>query len=155
MEVSNFSEIEAEFIERVHAMIWCSAATVDSKQRPRSRILHPIWEGQTGWICTHRHSYKSKHLDTNPHMSLAYVTDIMKPVYVDCITEWVEDLDEKRRVWEVFRSTPEPLGFDPAIDFVRYDHEGFGLLKLNPWRIALVTFPAPSHEKGQRIWRNE
>jgi hypothetical protein len=59
MEVSSFSEIEAEFIERVGTMIWCSAATVDSKARPRSRILHPIWEGRIGWVCTHRHSYKT------------------------------------------------------------------------------------------------
>jgi len=27
------------------------------------------------------------------------------------------------------------------------------LLKLTPWRIALVTFPAESHATGQRIWR--
>jgi len=26
-------------------------------------------------------------------------------------------------------------------------------LQLTPWRIALVTFPAPSHDEGQRIWR--
>ena len=45
MEVTNFAEIEAEFIERVHTMVWCSAATVDRQGRPRSRILHPIWEG--------------------------------------------------------------------------------------------------------------
>jgi hypothetical protein len=36
---------------------------------------------------------------------------------------------------------------------VRPDHEKFGLLKLTPWRIALVTFPAESHDTGQRIWR--
>jgi hypothetical protein len=58
MEVRSFAEIEEGFIRRVHTMVWCNMATVDGKQRPRSRIVHPIWEGQTGWIGTHRTSHK-------------------------------------------------------------------------------------------------
>ena len=51
MRVENFVDIEAEFIERVHSRVLCTAATIDTKQRPRSRILHPIWEGvnRLGW----------------------------------------------------------------------------------------------------------
>jgi uncharacterized pyridoxamine 5'-phosphate oxidase family protein len=153
MEVANFSDIEAEFILRVHGMVWCSVATVDSQQRPRSRILHPFWEGSTGWIATHRSSHKSRHLAHNPYVSLAYITDIHKPVYVDCRTEWVDNLDIKKRVWELFKNAPPPLGFDPAQDFIRPDHENFGLLKLIPWRIDLVSFPAESFEKGTLVWR--
>lgn len=152
MRVENFSDIESDFIERVHKMVWCNVATIDSQQRPRSRILHPIWEGSTGWICTHRDSYKSKHLEHNPHVSLAYITNIMQPVYVDCKAEWMTDLNEKRRIWELFRTTPEPLGFDPAHDFINPEHGNFGLLKLTPWRIDLVTFPAPSFAEGTRVW---
>jgi general stress protein 26 len=155
MQVTNFSEIEAEFIERVHKMVWCSVATVDSKGRPRSRILHPIWEGSTGWIGTHRSSHKSKHLEKNPYVSLAYITEIMKPVYVDCRVEWINDLAEKQRIWDLFKNTPPPLGYDPAHDFIRPDHENFGLLKLMPWRIDLVSFPAESFDKGTRVWRGE
>lgn len=65
MDVRSFSEIEAEFLERVYRMIWCNVATVDGRGRPRSRLLHPIWEGMTGWIATHRHSHKSRHLAHN------------------------------------------------------------------------------------------
>lgn len=155
MEVPHFADIEAEFIERVHSIVWCTAATVDRQQRPRSRILHPIWEGSTGWICTHRDSHKSKHLEHNPYLSLTYCTDIMRPIHVDCVTAWVDDLVEKRRVWALFKNTPPPLGFDPAQDFVRPEHDNFGLLKLTPWRIALVNFPAESHEAGQKIWRKK
>ncbi len=114
-----------------------------------------MWEGSTGWICTHRDSYKAKHLANNPYVSLAYITNIMQPVYADCKTEWINDLDEKRRVWELFKNTPEPLGFDPAQDFIKPEHENFGLLKLIPWRIDLVTFPAPSFKEGTRVWLNE
>ena len=56
-----------------------------------------------------------------------------------------ERFDQKARVWDLFKNAPSPLGYDPAIDFIRPDHENFGLLKLTPWRIALVTFPAESH----------
>jgi uncharacterized pyridoxamine 5'-phosphate oxidase family protein len=154
MKINHFSEIEAEFIQRVHTMVWCNVATVDSKGRPRSRILHPIWEGATGWIGTQRNSYKQRHLEQNPYVSLAYITDVMKPVYVDCKVAWVEDLAEKARIWDLFKHAPPPLGYDPAHDFIAPDHENFGLLKLTPWRIAIVTFPAPSHYEGQRIWRS-
>lgn len=95
MEVTDFAEMEAEFIQRVHRMVWCSAATIDAKQRPRSRILHPIWEGATGWIGTHRNSFKARHLARNPHMSLAYIAELMTPVYVECTAEWVDDLAQK------------------------------------------------------------
>lgn len=153
MKVTDFSEIEAEFIQRVHTMVWCSVATVDSHNRPRSRVLHPIWEGATGWITTHRHSHKARHLAHNPYVSLAYITNIHTPVYADCVAEWVDDLDEKRRIWELFKSTPPPLGYDPAMEFGTPEHDDFGLLKLTPWRIDLVSFPAPSFEEGTRVWR--
>ena len=118
MEVRDFSEIEAEFIKRVHTMVWCSAATVDVQGRPRSRILHPIWEGATGWVGTHRN--KARHLARNPYMSLAYITEIMKPVYVDCTAEWVDGLKTggasgicsrpRRRLWA---TTPRTISSAP------------------------------------------
>lgn len=154
MKITDFSEIEAEFIHRVHKMVWCSAATIDRHDRPRSRILHPIWEGATGWIGTHRHSHKARHLEHNPYVSLAYVSDVFSPVYVDCKAEWIEDMDQKRRIWDLFKNAPEPLGYDPAMTFGSVDHENFGLLKLTPWRIDLVTFPSPSYEEGTKVWRN-
>ncbi len=153
MRVTQFAEMETEFIERVHTMVWCSVATIDSQQRPRSRILHPIWEGSIGWIGTNRHSHKSQHLAHNPHMSLAYVANIMQPVYIDCTAEWIDDLAAKQRIWDMFKAAPPPLGYDPAPIFISPDHADFGLLKLTPWRIELVTFPAPSHDEGSRLWR--
>ncbi|MCA0452394.1 MAG: pyridoxamine 5'-phosphate oxidase family protein [Chloroflexi bacterium] len=155
MRVQHFSEIETEFLQRVNTMIWCNVATIDENSRPRSRILHPLWEGATGWICTHRDSFKSRHLAANPFVSLAYIANVMQPVYIDAKTEWVEDMAVKRRVWNFFKNTPEPLGFDPAHDFIRPDHENFGLLRLTSWRIDLVTFPAPSFKEGTRVWTQD
>lgn len=155
MEVEHFAEIEAEFIDRVHSMVWCNAATVDRQQRPYSRILHPLWEGSTGWLLTHRDSHKSKHLEQNPYLSLAYIRgDIQRPVYADCKAAWVEDQSVKERVWELFKSAPPPLGFDPAPEFESPASPRCGVLRLSPWRIVLVTFPAESYDAGHLVWRD-
>ncbi len=148
IRVNSFAEIEAEFIERVHSVVWCSFATIDTKNRPRSRILHPIWEEATGWILTWRNSPKAGHLAHNPHVSLAYVADIAKPVYVECTAEWIDDTAGKQHVWDLFAAAPEPLGYDPAPIFQAVDHPNLGLLKLTPWRIEVATVPVHSH-----IWR--
>jgi hypothetical protein len=80
-ELISFAEIETEFIRRVHTMVWCSMATMDTRNRLRSRILHPIWEVAVGWASARPHSLKAKHLAHNPYVSLAYIADIAKPVY--------------------------------------------------------------------------
>ena len=72
MDVESFDQVEPEFSERIKRIVWCSVVTVDRKGRPRSRILHPIWEGSTGYIATGRHSFKAKHLAKNPYVSLTY-----------------------------------------------------------------------------------
>ncbi|NJL94826.1 MAG: pyridoxamine 5'-phosphate oxidase family protein [Anaerolineae bacterium] len=152
MEVNNFAEIAAEFSARVRKVVWCNMATVDPLGRPRSRVLHPIWEGVIGWIGTSVGSYKGHHLRQNPYVSLAYIADITRPVYVDCLAEWIEDPAQRQYVWDLFEHTPEPIGYDPAPFFGTL--ETFGVLKLTPWRIDLVSFPAPSLQEGSQIWHN-
>jgi general stress protein 26 len=137
MRVASISEIEQEFQARVNKMVLCSFATLDAHNRVRSRILHPLWEGMTGWICTRRGTPKAKHLAHHPYVSLAYIADIEKPVYVDCVAGWEDDADTKRRIWELFRTTPPPVGYDPTPVFGSPDHPNFGLLKVTPWRINL------------------
>jgi len=148
----SFEELESEFISRVHTMVWCSAATIDTKDRPRSRILHPIWESGTGWVGSRPQSLKAKHLARNPHMSLAYIADVAKPVYADCIAEWENDLSVKQHVWDLFKSAPEPLGFDYGRVFKDAADPGFGVLKLSPWRIELFDISNPS---GRKVWINK
>lgn len=149
MKVSSFSEIEKEFIERVHGIVWCSVATLDTKNRIRSRILHPIWEGATGWIFTRRHSLKAKHIAHNPHVSLAYIDDVVKPVYVDCTAEWADDGNDKQRIWDLFLSAPPPLGFDFGKIFSCGDDPNCGLLKLTPWRIEMANMVNRDDDK---VW---
>src|SRR5512138_2123752 len=125
MEVSSFAELEQEFMDRVSRVVWCSLATVDRQNHPRSRVVHPVWEGPTGWLTTRRETLKMKHLTVNPYVSLAYVTEIAKPVYVDCRVEWVEDLAERRRVVDFIRALPPPVGFDAEAIFLPIEHPNF------------------------------
>lgn len=142
---STFADIADEFARRVERMVWCNAATVDTCGRPRSRLLHPIWEGAIGWVTTHRHSLKARHLVRNPYLSLAYSADFATPVFVDCTAEWEEDLDQKRQIWSLLTLAPRPLGFDPTLTFGNHENPEFGLLKLIPWRIEVATPPAETH----------
>lgn len=149
MEVAAFADIESAFLQRVHTMVWCNVATIDSCGRPRSRVLHPIWVGAMGWIATRRSSHKAKHIATHPYVSLAYVSDVARPVYADCYAEWDDSAETKQWLWDQFLNTPPPLGYDPAPIFGSIDDPGYGVLKLTPWRIELVQFPEPP-----RVWRN-
>jgi general stress protein 26 len=149
VRVSSFSEIEKEFIERVHAIVWCNMATLDTRNRLRSRIVHPIWEGARGWATARPRSLKAKHLAHNSYVSLAYVSEIARPVYVDCKAEWEIDPAKKRQVWELFRSSAPPLGFDPANIFEGVNDPEFGVLRFTPWRVDLFDI---ANSANRRIW---
>ena len=112
MDVKSFAEIEEEFMSRVRRIVWCTVATVNRQGRLRSRILHPMWEGATGWIATNRHSLKEKHLQQNSYVSLSYWDQQHQQIYVDCKAVWEESSSEKQRLWDLFKNTPPPLGYD-------------------------------------------
>jgi len=153
MEVASFSEIEEEFNKRVQRIVWCTAATMDRKGRPRTRILHPIWEGATGWIATGRHSLKEKHLVGNPHLSLTYWDPQHQQIYADCKAEWVDEAAEKRRIWDLYKNTPPPLGYDPGMIWqAGPDDPGYGLLKLTPWRIEISSIMDMMSGKPPLVW---
>jgi len=150
LEVGSFAEIEEEFVRRAHTMVWCNCATIDPRQRPRSRVLHPIWEGTTGWIATGRNSPKSRHLQQNSFVSLAYIADPLRPVYVDCRAQWEEDAATKQRIWELFKGTAPPLGYDLSRFWGNVANPAYGVLRLAPWRIQLADLLQPQNVK---VWR--
>jgi general stress protein 26 len=153
MDVESFSDIETELMERISRIVWCTVTTVDRKGRPRGRILHPIWEGSTGWIATGRMSFKARHLSENPFVSLAYWNPQYEQVYADCRAEWVDDPKEKARLWDPFKATPEPLGYDLGLFWKRADDPGYRLLKLDPWRVELWALGEMMKGQPPRVWK--
>ena len=153
IDISSFEEIRAEFMRRVEQVVWCSMATNDARNRLRSRIVHPVWEGASGWILTRRHSPKEKHLAHNPYVSLSYWDPRQQQVHVEAVAEWVDADAEKRRVWDLVKKTPEPVGYDPALIWNAGPADPtYGVLKLTPWRIEVSSLAELMTGKAM-IWK--
>jgi len=116
---------------------------------------HPIWERSTGWIATGRETLKTKHLALNPYVSCSYWDQQHQQIYADCEAEWVDDQDEKLRIWDLYKNTPPPLGYDPGIIWQNGpDDAGYGLLKLTPWRIELYGLAGVMTGAAGEVWHN-
>jgi general stress protein 26 len=156
-EVADFAGIADEFNRRVSGIVWCTVATVDTKNRPRTRILHPIWEtdgGVVGYIATGRHSFKEKHIANNPNVSLTYWDPEHQQVYVDATADWLDDIVDKQRIWDLFKNTPMPYGYDPGMIWREgIEKSDFGVLRLKPRRIELFGIADLMAGRPPTVWR--
>lgn len=140
----SLADIAPKFVEMAHQIVWCTVATVDAKGRPRSRILHPIWEHQgdslIGWIATGATPTKVAHLEASPYVSCNYWTPAQDTCVAECHAEWVEDIAEREHVWDALANGPEPVGYDPSIipGWDNAHSPAFSALKLTPWRLRVM-----------------
>ncbi len=141
--MSELTTVAPAFLAMAHEIVWASVATVDRRGRPRSRVLHPIWEWDgtslVGWIGTGPTPLKRAHLEASPHVSVNYWTPAQDTCVAECRAEWAFDDATCTRVWESFKSAPAPLGYDPAIIPV-WDEptsDSFAVLRLEPRRARL------------------
>jgi general stress protein 26 len=139
-----FADIEQDFLRFTADIVYCTVTTVDAQGRPRSRVMHPIFEvvdGEPmGWAVTDRSPVKTRHLAANPHVACSYWSPAQNTVAVDCVATWVDDIAGKQHVWDLFRLTPPPLGWG---DLSAYQpggitHPLFQPLQLRPWRIQVL-----------------
>ncbi|MEZ4571472.1 MAG: pyridoxamine 5'-phosphate oxidase family protein [Thermomicrobiales bacterium] len=74
--MQELQEVAPPFVEMAHGIVWCNVATVDREDRPRSRILHPVWQWDgdalVGWIGTGPTPVKQAHLNHSPFVSCSY-----------------------------------------------------------------------------------
>ncbi len=146
MPSSPFADLRADFERIVAQTVFCSATTVDEHGRPRSRMLHPIFTVEDGlplgWALTGRTPLKTRHLALNPYVSCTYWTPSHDTVIVDCDASWVEDTREKQAVWDLFLTTPTPLGWgaDGLAGYgpQRWASLVFSPLRLDPWRVQVM-----------------
>lgn len=156
MDVATFAEIQEEFDKRVQRIVWCTVTTIDRKGRPRSRILHPIWEGSTGYIATGRESFKAKHIEKHPYISCSYWDPQHQQIYAECNAEWVDKQAEKQRIWDLFKNTPMPYGYDPAMFWPGGpEDKAFGVLKLTPWRLEISAIADMMTGAPPKVWRGK
>ena len=71
-----FAELAEDFLTFTADIVYCTVTTVDPAGRPRSRVMHPIFEvvdGQPrGWAVTDRSPVKTRHLAANPFVCCSY-----------------------------------------------------------------------------------
>ncbi|MAT83921.1 MAG: pyridoxamine 5-phosphate oxidase [Gammaproteobacteria bacterium] len=141
--MASLEQTAPAFVEMAHRIVWCSAASVDRQGRPRSRVLHPLWQWDgkrlSGWIATGPTPTKRAHLAASPYLSLNYWEPGQDTCVAECRAEWAFDEATRRQVWEAFKQAPAPVGYDPAM-IPGWDgptSDTFAALHLTPWRLRV------------------
>jgi hypothetical protein len=141
--MNSLKETAPAFVEMAHRIVWCSVASVDGQGRPRSRILHPIWqwdgEQLVGWIATGPTETKRAHLAASPYLSLNYWDSTHDTCTAECQASWAFDIETRTMVWNLFVNAPAPVGYNPAIipAWTGPEADAFAALRLDPWRLRV------------------
>lgn len=158
--MTSLADIAPAFVATAHRIVWATVATVDTQGRPRSRILHPIWEWDgdelVGWIGTGATPVKQAHLDSTPFASVTYWDPRHDVATAECHAVLLHDDETCIRVWEMLENGPEPVGYDPAIVPVWTEPTAptFSALRLDPWRLRVFPGTMLLEPTGEVLdWR--
>jgi hypothetical protein len=117
--MTELATIAPAFLEMAHRIVWATVATVGPDQRPRTRVLHPLWhwdgEALTGIVATEPTPLKRAHLAHTPYLSVTYWNPDNDTCTADCGAEWILDDEGREEVWRRFVEAPAPVGYDPAV----------------------------------------
>jgi hypothetical protein len=154
---SSPTTVAEQFVAIAHRIVWCSLATVDRRGRPRSRIVHPIWERDgdclVGWVITRPTPLKLAHIEHSPYVSCSYWDAAHDVATAECRAEWAVDAG---RAWELFRAADPPLGYDPATIFPGGpEGDGSAVLRLEPWRLRAADVETLAGGKPALVWRDQ
>lgn len=153
--MSELPKAAPAFVEMAHRIVWASVATVDTSGRPRSRILHPIWqwdgERLVGWIATSPTPIKRAHLGASPFASVSYWAPNHDTCVAECRAELHYDDETRTMVWNMFANAPEPVGYDPRIipAWTSPTAPAFVALRLEPWRLYVMPGSVMTQQSGQ------
>jgi hypothetical protein len=150
--------VATEFVAIAHRVVWATLATVDRRGRPRSRVVHPIWEpagdGIVGWVTTRPTPLKRAHLARTPYVSVSYWDAAHDVAVAECAARWVDDVSERARVWGLCRAAPAPLGHDPATVWPNGpDSPDAAVLRLDPWRLRAAAAATLARGESAAVWR--
>ncbi|KAB2344747.1 pyridoxamine 5'-phosphate oxidase family protein [Actinomadura rudentiformis] len=153
-KVKTFAELQDEFDAYIGDIVYATMTTVDKKGRPRARVLIPIWEvvdgKPVGWLATYKTPVKEAHLANNPHTTFSYWTKRQNAVAVDTVAEWVDDLDIKKRVWDLYsRTSPKGAGYELGQFWTSPADPKLHVLRLEPWRVQVIR----GRDLRSKIWQ--
>jgi hypothetical protein len=139
----DLSAVAPSFVHIANSIVWCAAATVDRFGRPRSRILHPLWEWDgaalVGWIATSPTPVKIDNLKEHPYMSCSYWAETQDTCTAECQAQVLYDNETRVEVWNKFKTAPPPVGYDPAVIplWNAPSDDNFVVVRLDPWRLRV------------------
>ena len=154
-------QIAPAFVDMAHQIVWASVATVDADCRPRTRILHPLWQWDgsalTGWIATIPTQLKREHLAAHPEISISYWTTNHDTCSAEATAQWHFDDETCIAVWDMFKHAPAPVGYDPAI-IPQWKggptSDDFAALRLTPTRLRVMPGTVLLTGEGETLsWR--
>jgi hypothetical protein len=159
--MSSLDEAGPGFLKMAHEIVWGSVATVDRKGRPRSRVLHPIWQWDggklVGWVGTGPTPLKRAHLEQSPHVSINYWAPSQDTCTAECHAELLYDQPTRTMVWDLLKNGPEPVGYDPAMipGWDDATSDSFAALRLDPWRLRVFPGSVLMGQGGEVLTWNE
>ncbi|MER5783880.1 pyridoxamine 5'-phosphate oxidase family protein [Streptomyces mobaraensis] len=152
---ASFDDIRDTFLAYVREIRYATMVTVDRRNRPRARVLLPVWEivdgRPVGWLAAYRTPVKTAHLARNPHTTYAYWSPRQNAAFVDSVSTWADDDGSRRHAWDLYvRGGPPGVGYDP----VHYwrggpDDPRYHVIRIDPWRIQVVR----GTDLRSTIWR--
>jgi hypothetical protein len=151
--------VAEQFVAIAHRVVWCTLATVDRRNRPRSRIVHPVWEirGGTlrGILATRPTALKRAHLAHAPHVSCTYWDPAQDVAVAECAAHWLDEGD-REDAWERIARAPVPVGYDPATVWpAGAASPDFAVIALEPWRVSAATAAGLARGERAAVWRAE
>ncbi|GGT22192.1 pyridoxamine 5'-phosphate oxidase family protein [Streptomyces purpureus] len=153
--VDAFADLRDEFFGYVQDIRYATLVTVDRLNRPRARVLLPVWEEvdgrPVGWIAAFPTPVKTAHVRRNPHVTVSYWNPRQNAAFADSAARWEEDMDEKRRVWDLYvQGGPPGVGYDPAHYWKGGPQDpGFAILRMDPFRVQVLR----GRDLRSRIWQ--
>ena len=138
-------EFFSQVNEACKKAVWCAIATVDG-DKPRVRIVHPTWEGDSLWFATGPESPKANQLRDNPQVDIQY--QVAPPDFIHVMVrgtaELVTDQETKNRAWDVIDYDLTQFGSTGP------DDPNFQPVRINPSRVELSEMFG---SMNKRVWR--
>jgi hypothetical protein len=146
------------FIGTAQRVVYCSLATVDRRGRPRSRLVHAVWErkgedGIVGWVGSRPTPMRRAHIEGTPFVSCFYWDAAHDVAAAECEVTWIDDDAGRREAWERLAAAPPPMGYDPAPIWPDGpEADGFVALRLDPWRVQAKSAAAMAAGEPYLVW---
>lgn len=143
------ADLVDDLAEIVNRIIWSTVSTTDRHGRPRTRVMHPVWNIKptevTGLVGSRPTPVKKAHLARSPWLTCAYWSPDHDAAFLDCHAEWTTDKDA---AWARLAADYDPLTVWPS----GRTSSDFGALVLVPYRIQIVRAANMATGKPTPMW---